>query len=311
MSFLENINISKQAKEWGIPFWQHPQFLFLIMGILIATTDIASYLISIRYITNFALVIILLCVTTIFLFVITYIVQGSFERMAEASRMKTEFVSVISHQLRTPVTNLSWALDYIKNSALSQDKELAEYLKILEANTERMKDIVNNLIIVSRLDSKKLSLAKEQVDLCKLAEDAIKRVKNLAAAKRITIRQENSFGELSAETDPFYLMLIMENLVANGIRYGKDGGEVIVRIGKERDGVYFFVKDNGVGIPAKDQKYIFQKFFRASNIRQKVAEGTGLGLFMSNMVAKKLGCRINFASEEGKGATFWIKIPLD
>lgn len=311
MGFLENINISKQAKEWGIPFWQHPQFLFLIMGILIATTDIVSYLISIRYITNFALIIILLCVTTIFLFVITYIVQGSFERIAEASRMKTEFVSVISHQLRTPVTNLSWALDYIKNSALSQDKELSDYLKILDANTERMKDIVNNLLIVSRLDSNKLSLAKEMADLRKLAGDAVKRVANLAAAKKITIRQENPPADFQIETDPFYLTLIMENLVANGVRYGKEGGEVLVRIVKERDSAYFFVKDNGVGIPTKDQKYIFQKFFRASNIRQKVAEGTGLGLFMSNMVAKKLGCRINFASEEGKGATFWIKIPLD
>ncbi len=309
--YFEQLNIAKQAKEWGIPLWQHPQFLFLMMGCIIAITDISAYFIGQKVIADFPVVLLLISSTTGLLFIITFIIERAFEQMAEANRMKTEFVSIVSHQLRTPITNLSWALDYLKtNDNALPDGQLGEYLKILKVNSERMKEIINNLLIVSRLESNKVALTKESADLCLVMEDAVKKCQGAADVKKIKIEADCGDETLEIFTDPFYLGIILENFLNNAIRYSKEGSTVNVHVEKNDGTIIVSFNDDGIGIPQKDQKLIFQKFFRASNVRQTVPEGSGLGLFISQAIAKRLSCRMGFQSKEGSGSTFWITIPI-
>ena len=111
--------------------------------------------------------------------------------------------------------------------------------------------------------------------------------------------------------DPSQIKLVLETLLDNAIRYSKEKGKVNIKLIKENNDLYFEIKDNGVGIPIKDQKYIFQKFFRSGNALRHKTEGSGLGLFISRSIIKKLGGKIKFNSEEGMGSTFWFTIPIN
>lgn len=320
-SILGQLDIVGQCKKYGVPLWQCPQFLFSVMGIAIIATTISTYLIGIRFNNDPELVALIVIALTMVLLVISFIIVQSFEQLAETSRLKTEFVSIVSHQIRSPLTNLKWIVEILMSGILgkTEDKQ-TEYFKILKENLERMQKLVSELLTVSRIEATKFILKKEQFSMENLVRDLVSEFQPIAQSSNIKIEMEAAPGLPKVYSDPFQILQVVENLLYNAVRYmdfagddktdNKGQGKVTIKLCRKGNYVYCEVSDNGIGIPKEDQKYIFQKFFRAENVRRYQTSGSGLGLYISKNIVEKSGGKMGFASCEGQGTTFWFKLPI-
>ena len=308
---LNQLNIISQCRRYGLPLWQCPQFLFLVMGIIIIGSTLIAYAIGTRYVEDPEVVALIVLLATAILFIIAVIITRSFERLAEASRMKSEFISVVSHQLRSPLSNLRWAIELLMSGRLGKiEEKQTEYFKILKENSGRMQELVFDLLIVSRIETATLPLKKKEISLTELVKELIKGFEPFAKASNVEIKflPEERLPKILA--DPSQIRLVIENLLDNAIRYIKDKGKAEIKLLKKAKNLYFEVKDNGVGIPKVDQKYIFQKFFRSENILRYQTQGSGLGLYISKAIVERSGGKIGFKSQEGVGSTFWFTLPI-
>jgi signal transduction histidine kinase len=308
---IDQLNIFHQSQENKIPIWQYPQFLFLIMGIITIAIISATYAIGIKYIDDPEVVILIILVLSVILLIITFIITQSFEKLVEANRLKSEFVSIVSHQLRSPLSNLRWALELLMSGRLGKIEEpQLDYFRILKDNSSRMSELARDLLIVSRIEQGRMPLNVQHISLNELIKNLIADSLPFAQASNIEIAFESDGNIPDILADPSQVKLVIENLLDNAIRYIKEKGRVEIRLKKKEDFLIFQIKDNGVGIPQADQKYIFQKFFRSSNVLKYRTQGTGLGLFITKAIAEKMGGQIRFKSEENKGTTLWFTLPI-
>jgi len=309
---LSQLNIVKQCRGYGLSLWQCPQFLFLVMGILIIIASITSYVIGNRLISDPQAVVLIVLSVAIFLFILSFTITKSFERLAEASRMKSEFINIVSHQLRSPLTNIKWTFEILSSEDLEvPESKQEEYFVNVKENIARMVELIDDLLIVSRIEQGKLPVRKKEFDLRKLITEQVSRYKVFAEASHIKLQflAQDNFPKVFS--DPSLLKLVIESLIDNAIRYTKGGGEVTVAIKmKDLQNAIFIVKDTGVGIQEKDQKFIFQKFFRAENAFKQRTKGSGLGLYVCKNIIEKSGGKIWFKSTEGEGTTFFAMLPI-
>jgi two-component system phosphate regulon sensor histidine kinase PhoR len=302
------LNLPAQCKRYNVSLWQCPQFLFLIMGIIIIIAAIVAYLIGIHYIENPQLIALIVLGLSGILFIFAYLINISFEKLAEASRIRTEFVRIVSHQLRSPITNLSWAIDSLMAGDLGRiEKSQLEYFKILKENSSRMKELIKDLLITSRIEEGTLPIKKEKVSLIEITKNLISQFLPFARASNVEIKFDFDKNLPEVFTDPNQIKVAIENLLDNAIRYIGRKGEVKIDLKKREKEILFEIKDNGLGIPYEDQKYIFQKFFRS---KSKEGGGTGLGLFITKSIIEKLGGKIWFESKEGEGTKFYFTLPI-
>jgi two-component system phosphate regulon sensor histidine kinase PhoR len=302
------LNLPAQCKRYNVPLWQCPQFLFLIMGMIIIIAAIVAYLIGIHYIENPQLIALIVLGLSGILFIFAYVINVSFEKLAEASRIRTEFVRIVSHQLRSPITNLSWAIDSLMAGDLGRvEKSQLEYFQILKENSSRMKELIEDLLITSRIEEGTLPIKKEKVSLIEITQNLISQFLPFARASNVEIKFDFDKNLPEIFTDPNQIKVAIENLLDNAIRYTGRKGEVKIDLKKREKEILFEIKDNGLGIPYEDQKYIFQKFFRS---KSKEGGGTGLGLFITKSIIEKLGGKIWFESKEGEGTKFYFTLPI-
>lgn len=318
MSFGEiyqQLNFVKQCRRYGLSLWQCPSFLVILIGLIIIGAMLGIYFIANRYTQAPEIVALIILGVAGFLIIISYFIIQSLNRLLEVSRMKSEFVSVVSHQLRTPLSGLKWSLNLLMSGRAGDfQEEQLEQLKMIKENNQRMIDLVSDLLDVSRIEQGHLGLRPETVNLLDLAQALVLGYTSLAKASNVILGLEAG-GELPSASwrikiDPKRIKLVMDNLVNNAIRYIQGGGWVKIRLKNKGNSIRCEVEDNGVGVPKNDQKYIFQKFFRSQNIMKYQTEGTGLGLFIAKAIIEASGGKIGFWSQEGKGATFWFELPI-
>jgi two-component system phosphate regulon sensor histidine kinase PhoR len=308
---LAQLNILGQCRQYGVSLWQCPQFLFLIMGIVIITATLVVYTVGTRYIEDPGIVAFVVLLVALVLFIIAFIITRSFERLAEAGRMKSEFISIVSHQLRSPLSNLRWAIELLMSGRVGKIEEnQIEYFKILKENSSRMGELVSDLLTVSKIETATLPIKKQEFSIEDLIKKLISNIEPFAKASNVEIKFEASKDLPKVFADPSQIRLVIENLLDNAIRYVKESGIVKIKLETKGDNLYFEIKDNGIGIPKDDQKYIFQKFFRSENVFRYQTQGSGLGLFITKSIVNKSGGKIGFKSEENKGSTFWFTLPI-
>ena len=305
------LDIIGQCKRYGLSLWQCPQFLFIVMGLFIILVSIVSYLIGAHYIVSSEIVIFVVLTVTSILFIISFIITRSFERLAEASQMKSEFINIVSHQLRSPLTNIKWTFEVLASEEFKVPAEKQEeYFVNVKENIARMVELIDDLLIVSKIEQGSFSMTKREISLEGLIKDLVERYKVFAEASRIKLNFYSQENLPKVLADPSFLKIVTENLIDNAIRYTKGGGIVEIKLIKEKGKVLFAIKDSGVGIPQEEQKYIFQKFFRAENISKERTRGSGLGLYVCKSILDKLGGQIWFKSQLGKGTTFYFRLPI-
>jgi len=298
------------CNKYSVPLWQCPQFLFFIMGLVIIAVIIFTYFLATNRLSDPFMVTLVVLAAGGVLLIINFVITNSFERMAEASRMKSELVSIVSHQLRAPLTNVRFALDFLvsdrENPVTSDEKE---YYSIIKENSERMNELVNNLLTISKIESGNFLLNKKRVSLAEITEKLIGKFKPyiLASNVKVTLDIQGKVNDVFA--DPLWLEQVVENLLDNAIKYTKGNGEIKIAM-KQKDGtINFEIHDQGIGIPKEEQGYIFEKFFRSKNVSRAKTHGSGLGLHIVKQVVELLDGKVWFRSEEGKGTTFYFILP--
>jgi len=319
--FFLKLHVGEECKKFGTGLWQCPQFLFLIMGMLIIISVIFSFVLGERYIRDPQITLMFILALTGVLLSIAFTITRSFEQLAEASRLKSEFISIVSHQLRSPLTNLKWGLDFLTNDQKNQQTEQeAGYFQILKENVGRMHEMVNDLLTVSRAEQGTLPFQEKEFAFEELIKGILIEFHSSIIASNIDIKVQ---GEKLPKiwNDPSLVRHVVANLVDNAIRYAwrhqdeqtsktKRKSTIIIRYFQAGTLIRCEVEDNGVGIPKNDQKYIFTKFFRSGNAVRHQTEGSGLGLYIVRSLLERAGGKIEFESEENKGSTFWFTLPI-
>ncbi|MEW6200525.1 MAG: ATP-binding protein, partial [bacterium] len=227
----------------------------------------------------------------------------------EVDRMKSEFVNIASHELRTPLSSIKIYTEFLLEGQENEDTE-KEYLSIIADETERLTNLVNDMLDLSRIESGKIKISKETVNISEIIDKSIEILAPSAESKNVNIHKimPPEFPDIFADKNMIQQVII--NLVSNSIKYSDTNKDV--HISAEKNGRYIkiAVADSGFGIPEKDIQHVFDKFYRVENEKTANIEGTGLGLPMVKYIIEKHGGDITVNSEFGKGSLFAFTLPI-
>jgi PAS domain S-box-containing protein len=222
---------------------------------------------------------------------------------------KDEFISIASHQMRTPLTGIQWVVErFTKKEKLTPKGK--EYLEDIHTSAKQLTALVDLLLNLSRIESGRMGITPEPLEVIGFIKDFLGETIPLRDKKRLKISFEDHPAELSVVTDKSAMRNIVQSLISNAIEYTGEGGSIDVAV-KKNDGTFTVtVRDTGIGIPQAEQPHIFEKFVRASNAKLYKTDGTGIGLYIAAQAAHRLGGKIWFESEEQKGSLFHVEVPL-
>ncbi len=228
----------------------------------------------------------------------------------EIDRMKSEFVSLASHQLKTPLTTIRWSAENLlagEKGPLTKDQTAA--IAEIHAFAERLSGLVADILNVSHIETgRKFSLNPKPTDIVPVLRDAVQETSDAAAKKGIRIVVDRIPEQFMRMADTNKIKEVFLNLIGNAIKYTPVGGVVEVFIERIGDEDVVAVRDEGIGIPKEEQSRIFERFYRASNVESDI-EGTGLGLYIAKAIIERHSGRIWFDSAEGNGTTFHVALP--
>jgi signal transduction histidine kinase len=233
-----------------------------------------------------------------------------FSKAQSLEESRQEFVSNVSHELKTPITSMK----VLSESLLMQENVPAEmyreFMNDIVSEIDREAQIISDLLTLVKTDKGQDSLNIENVDINELMDVILKRLKPLAEKRNIEITFE-SFREVKADVDKVKFTLAISNLIENGIKYNIDGGYIRVSLNADHKSLYIKVADTGVGIPEDCVEHIFERFYRVDKARSRDTGGTGLGLAITKNIILMHKGNINVYSEPGKGTTFTVRVPMN
>lgn len=246
-------------------------------------------------------------------------------RFAEVDRLKSEFVSTVSHEMRTPLTTIKALTRLLMRDGLEETKR-REYIETISVECDRQIDFVLNLLDLSRIEGGVLRVTHERVDVHEVIASVVKSELRAAEKRNHELRVESKGDVPPVCGDPKELRRVLSNLVENAIKYTPDGGRIILSASRENSHVLINITDNGRGIPAEDLPILFDKFHRGRPARHSAAmadgttnaefledadvSGVGLGLYLAKNVMERMGGRITVQTEVGRGSTFTLHLPL-
>ncbi len=238
-------------------------------------------------------------------------IERDITKEKEVDKAKTEFVSLASHQLRTPLSAINWYVEMLlAGDAGKINDEQKQYLEEVYRGNQRMVDLINALLNVSRIDLGTFAIDPELIDVSSLAKSVVKDLTPKIKAKKQKIVENYDSQVPLIKLDPKLIRIVFDNLLSNAVKYSPEKAKIEVSISKDSKNLLIKVQDNGYGIPLADQPKIFEKLFRADNIKDKETDGTGLGLYIVKAIVLAGGGQVSFESVENKGTTFNIKLPL-
>jgi signal transduction histidine kinase len=238
------------------------------------------------------------------------LLEAQNERLVEADRLKDEFVALISHDLRTPLTSI---MGYVELSLdddmdVALDAERRGYLEVVARSSQRLLRLVDDLLFVARLQSGRLDLNATQLDLTEIASQAAEEASGRADAKDLELVVDVN-GPVRVDVDRGRIFQLLDNLISNAIKFTPDGGRVEIRV-KRDGGAVLEICDTGVGFTQSEAERVFERFYRTETAVARQVPGTGLGLFIAHAITEAHGGRISAHPREGGGAVFRVELPL-
>jgi signal transduction histidine kinase len=228
------------------------------------------------------------------------------ERLRELDKLKDEFVSLVSHELRTPLTSIRGYVELMLAEELNDDQR--RFLGIVDRNSERLLDLVSDLLFLAQIEAGKLAIEVGSLDLQKVVEECVETASASAEARGVEL--EATIERLpKIEGDRTRLHQVLDNLLSNALKFTPSGGRVEVRLKQVGDTALLEVADNGLGIPADEQARLFERFFRSSSATENAIPGTGLGLTITKAIVERHGGRIEIESAEDAGTIVRVGLP--
>ena len=230
---------------------------------------------------------------------------------SDVDRMKTEFLSLATHQLLTPCTAVKWTTDlFLKGKFGVLKKKQTEGIQDISTSNQSMINLVNSLLNVSRIESGRIAIDPKPTNLGDLVSEMEKELKNKIKDKNQSFGVKVEKGLPKINIDPHLIMEVYKNLLTNAIKYTPEKGKISVTISKVGAEIISKISDNGYGIPEKEKSRVFEKFYRGENITKIVKDGNGLGLYLVKQIVDVSGGKIGFESVVDKGSAFWFSLPL-
>lgn len=229
----------------------------------------------------------------------------------ENDKLKTEFISIASHQLRTPLSSINMYSHMLRQGlggSLTNTQE--SFLDVILASAARMNQLINTLLNITRIEAGSIAVEPRPTDLQHIVGQLIAEVMPEAEDKNINLKVMPAPAFERVNTDELLYREICANLLSNAIKYTPNGGNVTISLGRKGQHIIISVTDTGYGIPKSAQPRIFTKFYRASNIIKQDVSGTGLGLYLIKILAEKLDGELWFESQLNKGSTFYFSLPM-
>jgi two-component system phosphate regulon sensor histidine kinase PhoR len=224
-------------------------------------------------------------------------------------KVRREFVANASHELRTPISSIKGYIETLLEGAVDDKKNARDFLNIIRANSDRLENLIEDLLNLSKIESGKLDLKIGSCRLDEIADRILSELRKQAKDRGVEIKKDIPVGLPEMMADRAALSQILFNLVDNGIKYSKENGFVEIAAFEKGDFVQVDVEDNGVGIPEEDLPRIFERFYRIDKARSRELGGTGLGLSIVKHLVQEQGGEVSVQSELGKGSKFSFIIP--
>ncbi|MBL9212633.1 MAG: PAS domain-containing protein [Opitutaceae bacterium] len=230
-------------------------------------------------------------------------------RLRQLEAVRQEFVANVSHELRTPLSLIKSAAETLIDGGKNDPAVTARFLEIIDKHASRLTLLIDDLLLLARLDSGRIELHLQAVSLRAAAQEALDDAALIARARQVTLENRVAVDAV-ANADPERLRQVLANLIDNGIKYGREGGHLVVGgRGLDRARVELTVRDDGPGIPAEAKARVFERFYRVDKARSREQGGTGLGLAIVKNVVQAHGGDVRVESTTGAGTEFFITLP--
>lgn len=228
-----------------------------------------------------------------------------------ADKAKSEFASLVSHQLRTPFSVINWYVELLlaKDVGPLNEKQV-QYLQEVYRASKRMVNLINVLLSISRIEMGTTCIESKPTDVVSLAETILKENQPEVKTKRLIIQKIYDKNIPKIQADAKQMTMIFQNLLSNAIKFTPSGGKIKLTIKRQKNDIIITIKDTGIGIPKDAQPKIFERFFRADNAKAQEPEGSGLGLYILKTIIDQMNGKIWFQSLKNKGTAFYVTFPI-
>jgi two-component system phosphate regulon sensor histidine kinase PhoR len=234
-------------------------------------------------------------------------VIGDVTKLRQLETMRKDFVANVSHELKTPLTSIKGFIETLLDGAVTQRETALKFLTIIYQEAERLNNIIHDLLDLSKLESGKTELRKTPINLNELLNDIILSVENRLHEKNLELKKDLQATIIYGDED--LLREVILNLLDNAIKYTPEDGNIQIGSHETSEGVVFYIKDNGLGVPKESLSRLFERFYRVDKGRSRAMGGTGLGLSIVKHIIERHGGKVSVVSELGKGSQFSFVIP--
>jgi two-component system phosphate regulon sensor histidine kinase PhoR len=232
-------------------------------------------------------------------------------KLKELERVRSEFVANVSHELKTPLTSILGFVETLREGGIEDTENRIKFLEIIEGHAKKLYRLIDDLLLLSAIESGKRELRTEPLDLRGMLDRILPLFEKAIAAKKIEIRFEMEPDPFVFRADPKFMEQVFSNLLDNAVKYNREGGRIVFKAFREGDEAKMEIHDTGIGIPCEDLPRIFERFYRVDKSRSRESGGTGLGLSIAKHVVERHGGRMEVWSVVNQGTVFRVILPIN